>query len=94
MAAALALHRAGMNVTVFERAPVFAEVGTGMSLWPNATRVLRSLGVLDRVMARGDEVEQFNLQRPDGTRISRVAMCGFETPALCVHRAVAAPGAV
>ena len=87
MAAALALHRAGVGITVFERAPVFTEVGTGMSLWPNATRVLQSLGVLERVMARGDEVTQFNLQRPDGTAIAEIAMGGFDTPALCVHRA-------
>ena len=87
MAAALALHRAGVGVTVCERAPVFAEVGTGMSLWPNATRVLRSLGVLDQVMARGAEVLQFNLQRPDGSLLAAIPTGGFETPAVCVHRA-------
>jgi 2-polyprenyl-6-methoxyphenol hydroxylase-like FAD-dependent oxidoreductase len=87
MATALALHRAGLEVTVFERAPVFSEVGTGLSLWPNATRVLQSLGVLDEIAARGEAVTQFNLQRPDGSRISTIAMTGYSTPALCVHRA-------
>ena len=87
MAAALALHRAGLGVTVFERAPAFTEVGTGMSLWPNATRVLQSLGVLEQVMARGETVTRFNLHRPNGTTISTISMEGFATPALCVHRA-------
>lgn len=50
MAAALALHRAGMQVTVYERSPAFSEVGAGMSLWPNATRVLRSLDVLGPIL--------------------------------------------
>ena len=51
MTAALALHRVGVDVTIFERAPAFAEVGAGMSLWPNATRVLRELGLLEEVLA-------------------------------------------
>src|ERR1039458_5049234 len=54
LAAALAVHRAGIDVTVFERTPTFTEVGAGMSLWPNATRVLQSLGVLEPVIARGE----------------------------------------
>lgn len=87
MAAALALHRAGLGVTVFERAPAFTEVGTGMSLWPNASRILESLGVLGRVLSRGEKVTQFNLLRPSGKPISTIAMDGFATPALCVHRA-------
>jgi 2-polyprenyl-6-methoxyphenol hydroxylase-like FAD-dependent oxidoreductase len=87
MTAALALHRAGLDVTLFERAPAFMEVGAGMSLWPNATRVLQSLGVLEPVMARGETVTQFNLQRPDGKTISTISMEGFSTPSLCLHRA-------
>jgi 2-polyprenyl-6-methoxyphenol hydroxylase-like FAD-dependent oxidoreductase len=87
LTAALALHRAGMEVTVFERAPAFSEVGAGMSLWPNATRVLQALGVLEEVVARGAPVTQFNLQRPNGQLISAIPMTGFPTPALCIHRA-------
>jgi 2-polyprenyl-6-methoxyphenol hydroxylase-like FAD-dependent oxidoreductase len=87
LTAALALHRAGFDVAVYERARAFTEVGAGMSLWPNATRVLRSLGVLDEVLARGEPVTQFNLHRSNGNLISAIAMTGFSTPALCIHRA-------
>jgi 2-polyprenyl-6-methoxyphenol hydroxylase-like FAD-dependent oxidoreductase len=87
MTAALALHRAGVAVTIFERAPAFAEVGAGMSLWPNATSVLHALGVLEQVVARGETVTHFNLQRPDGQTISTISMDGFSTPSLCIHRA-------
>ncbi len=87
LAAALALRRAGIDVTVYERTPTFAEIGAGMSLWPNATRVLRSLGVLEEVLARGEPVTQFNLYRRNGKLISGIPMTGFSTPAMCIHRA-------
>jgi 2-polyprenyl-6-methoxyphenol hydroxylase-like FAD-dependent oxidoreductase len=87
LAAALALNRAGFDVAIYERAPAFTEIGAGMSLWPNATRVLRSLGVLEQVLVSGEPVTRFNLFRPNGKLISAIAMTGFQTPALCIHRA-------
>jgi 2-polyprenyl-6-methoxyphenol hydroxylase-like FAD-dependent oxidoreductase len=74
-------------VAVYERAPAFTEIGAGMSLWPNATRVLHSLGVLEQVLMSGEPVTQFNLYRPNGRLIAAIAMTGFQTPALCIHRA-------
>jgi 2-polyprenyl-6-methoxyphenol hydroxylase-like FAD-dependent oxidoreductase len=87
LAAAVALRRAGIDVRVFERAPSFAETGAGMSLWPNATRILDSFGVLDTLNAQGEPVTQFDLHREDGELISSISMKGFSTPALCLHRA-------
>jgi len=87
MAAALALHRAGLPVTLYERAATFAEAGAGISLWPNATRVLNKLGILDQLMALGEPVTHFNLLRPTGRMISSICMGGFSTPALCLRRA-------
>ncbi len=86
-AAALALHRAGVSATLVERAPAFAEVGAGMSLWPNATRVLRGWGILDRVIAAGERVTRFNLLTSAGGLISSLDVGGFDAPALCLHRA-------
>ncbi|WP_460525645.1 FAD-dependent monooxygenase [Flindersiella endophytica] len=45
LTAAIALQRSGWQVTVLERAPEIAEVGAGLSLWPNAVRALESLGL-------------------------------------------------
>ncbi len=87
MAAALALEREGIAVNVFERAPAFAEIGAGMSLWPNATRILRSWGVLDPLLETSETVTHFDLLRPDGGTISTIPMGGFDTPAVCLHRA-------
>ncbi|HET6500825.1 MAG TPA: FAD-dependent monooxygenase [Amycolatopsis sp.] len=49
LVAALALARQGRRVRVLERAPEFTEVGAGLQVGPNASRVLDRLGVLDAV---------------------------------------------
>ena len=47
LAAALAVSRAGGNVRVLERATEFSEVGAGVQLGPNVTRVLHAWGLND-----------------------------------------------
>ena len=47
MAASLAATRAGWHATVFERAPAFSEVGAGVQLGPNVTRILQAWGLGD-----------------------------------------------
>ena len=42
------LHRAGLDVTVYEQAVMLTEVGAGLVVPPNAARLLRSLGLMDR----------------------------------------------
>jgi 3-hydroxybenzoate 6-monooxygenase len=49
LAAALMLGRAGLRVRVLERNDEFAELGFGLQLAPNATRLLREYGLLDDV---------------------------------------------
>ena len=44
LAAALALHRAGHEVAVFEQAQRFGRVGADINLTPNAVRALDGLG--------------------------------------------------
>ena len=43
LTAALALRQAGFEVEVYEQAPELTEVGGGINMAPNATRVLRRL---------------------------------------------------
>jgi salicylate hydroxylase len=45
LTAALALAARGFRVSVFEQAPRLEQVGAGIQLSPNATRILRDLGV-------------------------------------------------
>lgn len=49
LATALSLAQKGYKTHVLERSPVFSEVGAGLQLAPNASRVLDQLGVLDQV---------------------------------------------
>jgi 3-hydroxybenzoate 6-monooxygenase len=50
LATALALSRKGKPAHVLEKAAQFAEIGAGLQLAPNATRMLRCLGILDDVL--------------------------------------------
>jgi 2-polyprenyl-6-methoxyphenol hydroxylase-like FAD-dependent oxidoreductase len=47
LAAACALQRQGIQVTVFERNPELREIGAGLTLWANGVQVLRQLGLAD-----------------------------------------------
>jgi salicylate hydroxylase len=49
LTAALCLARIGWRVTLLERAPLLEEVGAGLQLSPNASRILKDLGVLARL---------------------------------------------
>jgi 2-polyprenyl-6-methoxyphenol hydroxylase-like FAD-dependent oxidoreductase len=51
LCAAIALRRAGHDVTVYEKTPELREVGAGLSLWANALAALDCLGVGDAVRA-------------------------------------------
>ena len=51
LSAALSLAQSGFEVEVFEQAPEFGEVGAGIQLSPNATRVLHHLGLADALQA-------------------------------------------
>lgn len=53
LTAALALQQAGVRVTVHEQAPELKELGAGLTLAPNATRVYRYLGLEDRLRQVG-----------------------------------------
>jgi len=49
LSAALALAERGFEVTVLEKAAEFTEIGYGIQLGPNATRILKRYGLWDAV---------------------------------------------
>lgn len=83
----MALHRAGIDAVVYERAPRLYEVGAGMMLWPNATRVLRELGLLERVAAHSGPSTNFLVRSHRGKILMNIALGRFDVPALCTRRA-------
>src|ERR1700679_3067272 len=86
VAAALALHRAGIRAKVCERANELGEVGAGMMLWPNATRVLKELGVLERVAALSGPNRHFLVRSSTGSILITIGLGHFDVPALCTRR--------
>ncbi|MFD7440241.1 FAD-dependent oxidoreductase [Streptomyces sp. NPDC059909] len=91
-ATALAARRAGREVTLLEQAPAFTEVGAGLQMAPNATRVLRRLGVLDRVLEAGVRPGHLVFHNAvDGRELTRVRLDRayeehFGGPYVVVHR--------
>mmetsp|Transcript_70440 Transcript_70440/g.229023 ORF Transcript_70440/g.229023 Transcript_70440/m.229023 type:complete len:454 (+) Transcript_70440:120-1481(+) len=53
LSAALALHKAGLKVEVFEQAPRPAEVGAGINVLPGAVQVLHDLGLEEALKSTG-----------------------------------------
>ena len=86
VAAAVALHRAGIDATVYERANELREVGAGMMLWPNATRVLKELGLLERVVALSGPNHRFLVRSSTGRILMNIGLGHFDVPALCTRR--------
>lgn len=93
LAAALALARDGHAVEVLERASAFGEVGAGLQLAPNATRILHRWG-LDAALARiafepeAVEVRDHRTGRLlHRTPLGAAAVARWGAPYLQVHRA-------
>jgi 2-polyprenyl-6-methoxyphenol hydroxylase-like FAD-dependent oxidoreductase len=57
-----------------------------MMLWPNATRSLRELGVLEAVLARGGPSTNFLVRSAAGRVLMDLALGNFDTPAVCMRR--------
>ena len=72
MATAAFLARAGINSTVYEQASQVREIGAGLVVAPNAARLLRRLGVIDRLLVDGVRLESgWEFRRwNDGTVLS------------------------
>lgn len=93
LTAAIALARTGWRVTVFERAERLAEIGAGLQLSPNATRLLDRLGLLQAVAALAVEPEAVRLRRADSWRTLATVPLGaaarrrWGAPYLVLHRA-------
>ena len=73
LSASVALRRVGVEAVVFERAAELREVGAGISLWSNAMRALRGLGLEGAVRALGTEEIGGTVRAADGAVISKIS---------------------
>jgi salicylate hydroxylase len=92
LSAALGLRRRGLDVAVFERTEILKEIGAGVSIHPNAARLLRRAGLEQQLREIGSPIGAIALRSSLGEPILTPA--GLATPAFSrddqgfnVHRA-------
>jgi len=93
LTAALALRARGLDVSVFEQAEAVREIGAGVSIHPNAARLLKRIGLDDQLRKIGSPINGITLRSSKGEAITTPA--GPATPAFSqqtgqgynVHRA-------
>jgi len=88
---ALALTRKGLRVRVLERAAEFGEVGAGLQIAPNCTRILEHWGLLDEVRSLGVLPENIVMKDAvDGSELTRLDLKDVEArygaPYMVIHR--------
>ncbi|WP_232384631.1 FAD-dependent oxidoreductase [Actinomadura violacea] len=91
LSAAYALTRRGLAVRVLERASAFGEVGAGIQLAPNCTRILDDYGLLDEAKSLGVLPDAMIMRDAvDGTELTRLDLRDLERrygfPYLVIHR--------
>jgi 2-polyprenyl-6-methoxyphenol hydroxylase-like FAD-dependent oxidoreductase len=69
----LALAQRGVAVELVEISPVWYGVGHGITLQGNALAALRTVGVLDEVLAKAVPYDLLRMRRADGTLITELA---------------------
>jgi 2-polyprenyl-6-methoxyphenol hydroxylase-like FAD-dependent oxidoreductase len=91
LATAIALQRTGCEVLVLEREADQGEIGAGISLWPNAVKALRRLGIGADVEAAGAPAHDAAFRSWRGTQlgasITTRLQGRFGAPLVIVHRA-------
>jgi 3-hydroxybenzoate 6-monooxygenase len=91
LAAAYSLHRQGLRVRVLEQAPTFGEVGAGIQLAPNCTRILDDYGLLEEAKRLGVVPDAMVMRDAvDGEELTRLDLRDLEKrygfPYLVIHR--------
>ncbi|CAF4590687.1 unnamed protein product, partial [Rotaria sp. Silwood2] len=93
MATALSFARAGIRVHLFEKKEEFGEVGAGMQLAPNCSRLLDRLGVLKQIQSNAVFPKQIVwMDALTGQRLTAIDLGAkyieaFDYPYIVVHRA-------
>ncbi len=93
LTAALALSREGIPVRLYERAESLREVGAGLQLSPNATRLLERLGVLEGLAPQAVKPVSITLKKASTLAtlaevpLGEAAQARWGAPYMVAHRA-------
>ena len=69
---AIGIHRSGIEAIVLEEAPEIREIGSAISLWPNALKALAHFGIADTVHRLAIEEGSGCLRSWRGTILSQI----------------------
>ncbi|WP_327241971.1 FAD-dependent oxidoreductase [Streptomyces sp. NBC_01320] len=91
LSAAFALAREGMQVRVLDQAREFGEVGAGIQIAPNCTRILDEYGLLDEAKSLGVVPTSMVMRDAvDGSELTRLDLVDLERkygfPYMVIHR--------
>ena len=90
LAVAATLRRAGIDVAVYEQASRFGRIGAGIQMMPNSMKVLRGIGVEDRLRKVAfAPYSHLNRVGDTGEMVRELPMPEslYGAPYLCMHRA-------
>ncbi len=89
LAAALALHRDGHDVCVYEQAQEILPLGVGINLLPHAARILAGFGLVEGLLKHGIATRELVYHNRHGQRIwaePRGLFAGFDAPQISLSR--------
>ena len=90
LAVAATLRQIGVDVHIYEQAPRFARIGAGVQMMPNSMKVLRGIGIEDRLRQIAFQPHShLNREWDTGVVMRELPMPEslFGAPYLCMHRA-------
>ncbi|MEI7926674.1 MAG: FAD-dependent monooxygenase, partial [Chloroflexota bacterium] len=89
LAAASTLRSIGLDVQVYEQASQFSRIGAGIQMLPNSMKVLRRIGVEDRVRGFAFAPKSHLNREYTGETLIELPMPEerYGAPYLCMHRA-------
>ena len=90
LAVAVTLRRIGVDVRIYEQAHQFGRVGAGIQMLPNAMKVLRGVGIEERLRRVAFEpISHMNRVWDTGEVMRELPMSEstYGAPYLCMHRA-------
>src|ERR1700733_10393125 len=80
LTAALAARRLGLEVSLYEQAPDFRQVGGGIMIHSNGMRVLESLGLLNSFIPRMRLTSRAHVEAAGGGRLSTLHTRRLDVP--------------
>lgn len=89
LAAALSLHKAGIEVTVFEAVPEIRPLGVGINMLPHAVRELTELGLAEKLEETGIRTRELVYANRHGQQIwqeDRGVHAGYDWPQYSIAR--------